>query len=63
MAGYAVLVLEHSVEDKYRQRVVERSASVACVLWVHCCFAETQGSPPRLAMCFAASADSSHILS
>lgn len=61
MAGCAVLVLEHSVEDKCRQGAVERSISVAGVLWVHCCFAETQGSPPRLAICFAASADSSHI--
>lgn len=34
-----------------------------CYPWACCCSAETQGSPPRLAVCFTASADSSHILS
>lgn len=39
----------------------ESSAAVGRVPWVRVCFSETQGSPPRLAICFATSADSSHI--
>lgn len=64
MAGCrAAPVLEHSVEDKGRLERVMSSASVANVLWVCCCSAETQDSPPQLAICFTASADSSHVLS
>lgn len=67
-AQCAQCVPEHSVEGtavhpcKQGGGRAASSTSGECVPWVRFCFSETQDSPPRLAICFATSADSSHIL-